>query len=56
MAFKATVENSLEQAYIEHEMRMRNYEKVEKLFQRCLIKEHIIIIVYAEMPPYFMQG
>jgi len=25
-------------AYIEHEMRMRNYEKVEKLFQRCLIK------------------
>ena len=27
-------------AYIEHEMKMRNYEKVEKLFQRCLIKEH----------------
>lgn len=24
--------------YIEHEMRMRNYERVEKLFQRCLIK------------------
>ncbi|XP_023339992.1 protein suppressor of forked [Eurytemora carolleeae] len=25
-------------AYIEHEMRMGNYEKTEKLFQRCLIK------------------
>jgi cleavage stimulation factor subunit 3 len=24
--------------YIEHEMRMRNYERVEKLFQRCLIR------------------
>jgi cleavage stimulation factor subunit 3 len=25
-------------SYIEHEMRMRNYERVEKLFQRCLIR------------------
>jgi len=25
-------------SYIEHEMKIRNYEKVEKLFQRCLIK------------------
>lgn len=24
--------------YIEHEMKSRNYEKVEKLFQRCLMK------------------
>ena len=24
--------------YIEHEMKARNYDKVEKLFQRCLIK------------------
>ena len=24
--------------YIEHEMKFRNYDKVEKLFQRCLIK------------------
>ena len=33
-------------AYIEHEMRMGNYEKTEKLFQRCLIKvtHHIIFI------------
>lgn len=24
--------------YIDHEMKSRNYDKVEKLFQRCLIK------------------
>ena len=38
-------------AYIEHEMRMGNYEKTEKLFQRCLIKvrKNILNVLFVDI-------